>query len=219
MSNTNYLKELHGRTIRLLRRYRGKTRDVAYLETQKARGLWAFIHINKCGGTSVEQALNIPKIHDTALQRRDLLGANRWEKMTTFSIVRHPHTRVKSLYRYRVKTNQTGMGDGHIGLNDWIRAVFAEQDPTYYNYPLMFLPSRAWLVDDNDRIIVDFIGKLENIADDWGHIQDLIGIRADLPQTNTTSMGRSGAEDLDYVSRDILATCFDADFTTFGYDR
>jgi chondroitin 4-sulfotransferase 11 len=218
MSNTNYLKGLHRRTIQLLR-YCGKTRQEAYLDTQKTRGLWAFIHINKCGGTSVEQVLNIPKIHDTALQRRDLLGANRWEKLTSFSIVRHPHARVKSLYRYRIKTNQTGMGDGHIGLNDWIRAVFAEQDPAYYDKPQMFLSSRAWLVDDNDRIIVDFIGKLETIADDWCHIQELIGIRADLPQANTTSIGWSGSEDLDQASRDTLATYFDADFTTFDYYR
>ena len=38
-----------------------------YLLRQRASARYVFIHINKCGGTSVEAALRIPiKIHDSA---------------------------------------------------------------------------------------------------------------------------------------------------------
>ena len=218
MINTTHLQRLRRRTVRLLSRG-GKSAREAYLDAQKTSGHWAFIHINKCGGTSIERALNLPTFHDSAQQRRDFLGADRWQELTSFSIVRHPYDRVKSLYRYRIKTKQTGMGNGHIGLNDWIRAVFAEKDPAYHDKPLMFLPARAWLVDENDRIIVDFVGKLETIAEDWNRIQDLTGVRTDLPHANTTSASRSDAQDFSQASRDILARHFDADFTPSGYAR
>ena len=35
-----------------------------YLRAQQRDGTYPFIHINKCGGTSVEQALGLPKIHE-----------------------------------------------------------------------------------------------------------------------------------------------------------
>jgi hypothetical protein len=218
MSGASPLTTLRRKAMRLLR-VRGKTPRDAYLAEQKAQGRWAFIHINKCGGTSVEKALDIPKIHDTAQQRRALLGAGRWDQLTSFSIVRHPYARVTSLYRYRIKTNQTGMGDAHIGLNDWIRAVFAEQDPAYCDNPQMFQPARAWLVDEHDQIIVDFIGKLETIDDDWTRIQTLIGSHAELPKANATSAARTAPEDLNTASLDILSAYFDADFNTFEYSR
>ncbi|NRB36268.1 MAG: hypothetical protein HRU31_16320 [Rhodobacteraceae bacterium] len=37
--------------------------------------------------TAVEAALGLPKIHDTALQRREKIGKARWDRVPTFSIV------------------------------------------------------------------------------------------------------------------------------------
>lgn len=218
MSSAPLLQRLR-RTARHLK-HGGRSWTDSYLHTQKKKGRWAFIHINKCGGTSVEHALNIPKIHDTARMRRDILGAERWQALTSFSIVRHPYDRVRSLYKYRIKTGQTGMEDAHIGLEDWIRAVFAERDPAYHDKPLMFLPARDWLNDENDEIIVDHVVKLEEIDAAWAEIQKITGQQVALPQKNTTAPATtSAAEDLSAESRDILDSYFASDFKTFGYTR
>jgi len=153
---------LRRQAIRYLK-YRGRTRTEAYLAGLGVRSFWAFIHINKCGGTSVEQALEIPKIHDTARQRRDRIGAERWARLTTFSIVRHPYDRAASLYRYRVKTGQTGLDTAPLSFDDWVRAAFRDADPAYRDRPLMFAPARDWLADEDGRIMVDFVGRLERI--------------------------------------------------------
>ncbi len=198
----------------------GRSRTEHYLHTQKTSGSWAFIHINKCGGTSVEHALNIPKIHDTAQQRRDILGADRWAALRSFSIVRHPYERVRSLYKYRIKTAQTGLEDGHIGLDDWIAKVFDERDPAYHDKPLMFLPARDWLTDETGRIIVDTVVKLETIDEDWPKIQESIGIAARLPKKNTTAKSGTGAaEAMSAESVAILQRYFAADFDSFGYAK
>ena len=154
------LQRLRRTAIRYLR-HGGRSWSDVYLDDQKTSGRWAFIHINKCGGTSVERALRIPKFHHTARQRRDIVGSDRWGQMTTFTIVRHPYPRIRSLYKYRIKTGQTGMAERHIGLDDWIRAVFREQDPAYRDNPQMFLPARDWLTDETDTFIVDIIARLD----------------------------------------------------------
>lgn len=86
-------------------RYSGyKLRCAEFLLRQRLTGEAIFIHINKCGGSSVEEALGIPvKIHDTAAARRRKIGARRWDRAFTFTLVRHPYSKVISHYSYRRK--------------------------------------------------------------------------------------------------------------------
>ena len=72
---------------------------------QRRKVDFAFIHIPKCGGTSITRAIGQRiKLHDTARERRDKLGINRWNEIYTFSIVRHPYERTLSFYTFTKKT-------------------------------------------------------------------------------------------------------------------
>lgn len=205
--------------VRRLRYRRHLRVKRTYLAQQAASGRYCFIHINKCGGTSVEKALGIPvKIHDTALERRAVVGEARWNEMASFSIVRHPYDRLCSDYRYRIKTNQSGMAERPIALNNWIVRVLRDRDPVYFIKPRMFMPCHEWLCDESGRIIVDFVGRLEMIERDWPRIQQLTGNRAPLPMRNRTHGVGAGGE-LDRASKDLIAEVFDLDFTVFGYQR
>ena len=190
-----------------------------YLLEQRLAGRYVFIHINKCGGTSVEAALGIPKMHDTALARRRKIGSRRWEQAFTFAIARHPFDKAVSLYRYRLRTNQTGLGTNPIKLNDWVRRTFQEKDPAYYDQPLMFAPCFTWVSDTRGDVIVDYIARLETIDADWPIIQERTGERAALPKRNSARGERPAARDaLDVDARRILQAHFRPDFETFGYD-
>lgn len=180
---------------------------------------YTFIHINKCGGSSVEAALGLRKIHDTAMQRRAIIGAHRWAPTPSFAVVRDPYARVASLYRYRVKTNQTGMGDNAIGLNDWVQETFGTKNPKYYDKPLMFAPCVNWISDDQGTFLVDLVVKLENIADDWPKVQKLIGRAIDLPRRNRTKAVSETKESfLDANSIAHINRHFARDFDVFGYE-
>lgn len=181
-------------------------------------GKFAFIHINKCGGTSIEKALDLPKIHDTARQRRDKIGAARWEQIPSFTLIRNPYSKVCSHYRYRVKTNQTGLGSDRIGLNEWINRAYGEKDPKYYDKPLMFAPCIDWITDEAGNIMVDLVIRLEEIDISWYQIEALIGKAADLSTANATSSKQGDTEDsLDTKSIAIINDHFKKDFDTFGY--
>ena len=190
-----------------------------YLRQQRRAGTFSFVHINKCGGTSVERALGLPKIHDTALERRDRIGADRWAQMFTFAVVRHPYDKVCSHYRYRIKTNQTGLGAAPIPLNDWVLRAYGEKDPAYYDQPLMFAPCIHWITDARGKIIVDHIAKLEEIDQDWPSIAARIGVAAALPKANATKPAGASRELLSEEVRALIDTLFDEDFTEFGYSK
>jgi chondroitin 4-sulfotransferase 11 len=187
-----------------------------YLLRQRLMGSYVFIHINKCGGTSVEAALGIPvKVHDTALQRRRRIGSRRWNRAFTFSVVRHPYSRVISQHAYRVRTNQTRLATTGLGLNDWIRRTYRDRERPYYDEPRMFAPCKHWLTDEFGEFIVDFVARLESIEADWRVIQEQIGSNAALPHHNATPS--VGWEALDSESRRIIDACFREDFEAFGY--
>lgn len=187
-----------------------------YLDAQARSGTFAFIHINKCGGTSVEKALGLPKIHDTAQQRRSRVGDDRWAQMFSFALVRHPFDKVCSHYRYRVKTNQTGLGDTPLPLNEFVRRAYGERDPRLYDKPLMFAPCLAWLTDTSGAMMVTHVARLEDIATEWPLICAQIGRDVPFPQANRTERGTTGSE-LSPENKVLIRDLFAADFDAFGY--
>lgn len=193
-------------------------RRADFVIRQRLAGQYVFIHINKCGGTSVEAALKIPvKLHDMARVRRMKIGRRRWEEAFTFALIRHPYERVASLHKFRIRTNQTGLGDRPIELNAWVRAAFAEKDPAYYDKPRMFAPCFDWVSDDSGKVIVEYIAKLETIGSQWPEIQQRIGTDAELPLRNVSAKG-PGREALSAESRQTIQRHFAKDFEVFGYD-
>ena len=207
--------------MQFLRKWRRKLQKDAFYRHQRGGARAAFIHINKCGGTSVEKALDIAKIHDTAQQRIALIGRDRWDAMYTFSIVRHPYSRICSLYEFRVKTGQTGMGDRSIALDDWIERVFETEDPAYRNKPLMFAPCHEWLSDETGELLVDDWFRLEELDAHWPAIKARTGAPGHLPHSNSTSgftVGRA-LDRLSPASVSTLDRVFAADFEHFGYER
>ncbi len=190
-----------------------------FILKQKYLGKTVFIHINKCGGSSVESALHIPiKIHDTAQQRRRRLGQH-WDGKFKFSFVRHPYEKVVSHYHYRIKTDQTRLGTSPISLNDWVRLAYGERDPRYYDKPLMFAPSLDWLTDPNGDLMVDYVGKLETMRQNWAIIQKRLGKHTPLPRKNATPQRAPATELLDQTSIDIINMRFAKDFRAFGYKK
>lgn len=178
---------------------------------------FVFIHINKCGGSSIEVALNIPFEHKTATQYIGEIGERRWNNIFRFSFVRNPWDRVVSHYHYRVMTNQTNMGDNIISFNEWVLQAYREENPAFYDQPQMFMPQSNWISDPDGRIIVDFVGRFENIQADFAHVASKIGnkVRA-LPHHKASKRGGYQQYYSD-ESRNIVEERFSKDIENFGY--
>lgn len=182
----------------------------------KYRAEVSFVHINKTGGTSIEKALGLPFLHMTAVQLRALIGEVRWKRRFSFAFVRNPWDKVASHYRFRVKTNQTGLGDDPIPFSQWVRRAYGDRDPTYYDNPQMFMQQIEWVADEQGKILVDFIGRFERLHDDFDEVCRRIGRSATLPHVKSTG-SRDYRPLYDDRSVEIITERFADDVERFRY--
>jgi hypothetical protein len=177
---------------------------------------FAFAHINKTGGSGIESALRLPFQLLTAMEMRDEFGADEWARRFTLAFVRNPWDKVASRYHYRVKTVQTGLGNGHLPFRDRVIAAYAELDPKYHNMLKMFMPQTGRTSDEQGRQIVTFVAKFEKLADDFRAVCDRIGRMANLPHLKA-SRNHDFRLRSDAVISEIIATRFASDIEAYGY--
>ena len=177
---------------------------------------YSFVHINKCGGSSIEIALGLGKRHTTAAIMRDEIGAEAWAQRYTFSVVRNPFERVVSIYYYRVRTDIGGLVDRHLNVNAWIEKVWGEKDPRYWEDTILLSPAVEWLCAEG-ALLVDKVAKLESIDDDWKEISAELGIDVALKRWNSNNHPPYRLL-LSDSARRVIETAFAQDLERFGYE-
>jgi hypothetical protein len=196
----------------------GAAKFRAWHRTLRERHLrpYVFIHINKTGGSSVEKALGIRLDHSTAAEKHRQLGAAAWSQKFVFSFVRNPWDKVVSHYHYRVKTNQTGLGDNPVPFEDWLQRVYLDRDPRYFDKPRMFMPQRQWLLGDDGEMLVDYVGRFESLNEDFTHVCQELGLQAELGHAKPSSRG-GYQQYYGEAGRAIVESQFAQDIEAFGY--
>ena len=195
---------------------RDKRRNLFFLPT-KYFCKFSFIHINKTGGSSIENALRVPLIHETALAFRDRIGDKRWEERFSFAIVRNPWDRAVSHFHYRRMTNQTGLADNPLTFKDWVRRVYIDRSPEFMDEEKMFLTQADWVCDEQGKVMVDYIGRFENLQASWDDIcEHLHREKSLLPHVKKSSRG-DYRDYYDDESREIIADFFRPDIDLFDY--
>ncbi|NET09001.1 MAG: sulfotransferase family protein [Symploca sp. SIO2B6] len=175
-----------------------------------------FIHINKTGGSSITKALNLDLQHRTALEKISELGEQKWQHSYTFAFVRNPWDKVVSHFHYRRRTNKTGLAERPIEFQDWVQLTYGCQDPTYYDKPKMFMPQTHWISNQNEEIIVDFVGRFESLDQDFEHVCKTIKKHVDLPHINP-SKRKDYREYYNQNTIEIIEKWFHKDIENFGY--
>jgi len=176
-----------------------------------------FIHINKTGGSSVEKALNIRYEHKTALEKIGEIGRKNWDSKFTFTIIRNPWDKVVSHYHYRLKTNQTDLRDNPIGVNEWVKRAYGNQDASYYDRPKMFMPQINWVTDKNGTILVNEIIHFENLECEFNKVLEKLGKKGiTLPHVKKSDRG----DYKNYYDEEtivIVGNWFEQDIKGFDY--
>ena len=138
----------------------------------------------------------------------------------SFAFVRNPWDRLVSAYNYL----STG-GSSSKDSKDYKR-LFS----TYKNFKSMILnwhesyfdqihfkPQWEWICDDNKNVIVDFVGRYENLQQDYNTVCDNIMIpRHRLPHKNRNNH-KHYTTYYDDESQEIVATWYKIDIELFGY--
>lgn len=147
---------------------------------------FVFVHIPKTAGNSITQQLVqmraghgnalSPKVskHAKAQQIKALIGATKWEDYFTFTFVRNPWDLMVSSYHWWCQKAP------NLGKNHRRRAKTVQQLGSFEAFLRSPIGSnrinerygciKDWIVDEQGKQMVDYIGKLETLQEDWKQI-------------------------------------------------
>ena len=196
-----------------------------------------FIHIPKCGGTSIECALleneNVTKITDDVKQKYRMYYYHEGiqtqrrkidqfkdaieKSYFTFTFVRNPWERFLSEYFYIKKTGCKCK-----------RHDFNKRFPTFKQFvkdngieccwPAHNFPQIDFVLNANLNKLTNFVGRCEDMQYDFDYVCGKIGIpKIELPYRNPTKH-KHYTEYYDDETREIVAKKYAKDIEYFGYE-
>tara|TARA_A100001015_G_scaffold255424_1_gene296860 strand:- start:442 stop:1164 length:723 start_codon:yes stop_codon:yes gene_type:complete len=186
-----------------------------------------FVHIRKCGGTSFEKSFEEHAVwndliigstnfgesiqpffesqfglhkHNTALELREIIGADSFSKYNKIAFVRHPRTLYESYFKwgrsvlqYKSKGNKSIIDAWRNSVkkehfeHDFLSwgAIRASLLSASFEEFLHLALANNWLQTDyykllgdkKGKIIIDHIFKIEEVAEKWGKLEKVIGTK------------------------------------------
>ena len=186
---------------------------------------FVFIATTKTGSTSIEKQLSPYKsqheiTHLDGSYNKHCPLKIIYDKFTfienyfKFAIVRNPFDWVVSWYFYR-KTRLNKNNTRNISFKKWL----IDENSSAYNIEGIGLTlSQYDIISCNKNIKIDFIGKFENLQEDFNTICDKIKIpKKQLPHENKSNH-KHYTKYYDDESRQIVAKKYAKDIKYFGYE-
>lgn len=190
-----------------------------------------FIHIYKCAGMSLRKAIsdNISSIeinqsHSTAKEMKEYCYTNGgqffWDTAFKFSFVRNPFDWVVSLYEFiRGNPNHANYEE----IKDMDFKQFCQWNVDCINNKKInpngsFNTLTSFICDDDGKLLVDFVGRFENIEEDF----KIICNRLKIPEIEIQKINPSNREPdyrkyYDEESKAIISEGFYMDLVNFNY--
>lgn len=155
-------------------------------------------------------------LHAKARDVHKELGPEVYNTYYKFAFVRNPWAWQVSMYHFILKETthiRHELVKGLSGFDQYLEWVVHAKNP----YPKGATKFQHEIItDEQGRLMVDFVGKYENLQEDFHHVCRVIGIKAHLPHLNQSSH----RDYKSYYNKDtqrIIAKIFQADIDLFGY--
>ncbi|WP_240207231.1 sulfotransferase family 2 domain-containing protein [Vibrio sp. CyArs1] len=180
-----------------------------------------FIHIPKAAGTSLVNSVYGTKTSQHSTWRDYYKeDSNFFNKYYKFSFVRNPYTRCISAFNYLKKGGKGPMDlywkkkfiDGFESFDDFV--INGGLKKAIKKRAEHFIPQCEFLCNENDKIMVDFVGKLENIDNDFSFLEKKIKIKQSLEKNN---ISQEQNKKMSNEAKLIIAECYKKDFLLFDY--
>ncbi len=186
-----------------------------------------FIHINKCGGTSIKSVISkYPHIivpnNDSLIELRQY---SIWDESNKVTVVRNPYDRLLSLY-FMLKRDKFNYSIEDIldivfnenikfkvkdgGLNRGsVEYVKRHGQPITHNHYSIYNPEK-------NKLRVNKVFKLENLNDEYEDFKKYFRIRDGMPRLNK-SKNNSDYTMLNQSQIDKINKYYHLDFEKFSY--
>ncbi len=197
-----------------------------------------FIHIPKCAGvamlSALEQRIDIVRFgpHLKAVDIFDAHGMYKNQKYFVFTFVRNPWDRLVSTFFYIMRGGRAPVDQRRrdtilhkykgnfkefvLDIENWIN--IKEEDSIYPDkYIPHFRPQYEYICDLDGTCLVDFIGKIETLDNDFQELCAVLSVeRANLKRKNKTSH-KKYFKYYDDETRTIVARYYAKDIELFQY--
>ena len=174
-----------------------------------------FVHISKTGGSSIERALN-PDIKLDSSPRTKNTG-NTVLKEKHWYVDRYQQEYKKQFDEYFKFTIVRNPWDREVSRWKWRGLALNENHSFKKHLEHAFVDNYSQWICNNDQYLMDYIGRFENLQQDFNIICDKIGVEhKQLPHANKTNHEHY-TEYYDDETRDIVARRYAKDIEYFGY--
>jgi hypothetical protein len=139
------------------------------------------------------------------------LGQADWDAYFKFTFVRNPWARVFSWYEnvLRSETHQQRFGVApDCSLVDFL---------TDHGDQWALRSQLFWILDSNGENPLDFVGRFENLADDFAHVCERLGITERSLPNLVAGSGRRYTDHYDDATRAIIADRYRDEIDYFNY--
>lgn len=147
--------------------------------------------------------------HASAIDVRKLVDPETFDSYYKFTFVRNPWDWQVSLYHYMLQKKNHFQHDLIKGMN------FEDYIDWRVNHNLKTQCQR--FKDSDGNTLVDFIGRFENLEDDFGKVCDLLSIERRLPHKNP-SKHQTYRDYYNDRTRELVRDAFADDIALFDYD-
>lgn len=181
-----------------------------------------FIHIPKCAGLSLSKSL-FGEWHSnhTPLNWYSQIFKDFYQQAFKFSIVRDPMDRAYSAYTYlRLNTPYPGdkaaqavlqkYPDFESFIQQWLCSENIQKQ-------LHFVPQWSFLTNEYGHIDIDYIGRFENIKNDFEFISKKLNIKNKLTHINESSRINNELINLSEKSKKQIYEVYKRDYQLFKY--
>lgn len=217
----------------------GSRSGEALIESKSHRIRGVYMHIHKCAGTSLIDALEtVPEVICCVARPgnfdrrtgRERIPDDIWSRSIKFTFVRHPYDRLYSAYNMFAKSPKwRGVFPTFRDLVEFLswcdvrgHQVATETDTASFVQSIGNIIHHCSAYDNPKYRIeeMDVVGRVEFLDRDYLRVAEELGCELPpVPRLRTGGMSGSYRERLSEWERDAIFTIYRADFEAYGYER
>ena len=183
-----------------------------------------FIHIPKTAGISLVNGIygSVSNEGHRKVHFYKKIFGKKFKKFFVFSFVRNPYDRLYSAYKF-LQTGGMNIHDQNaykqhlIGYKNFEDFIFNGLNNQIVNEIVHFKHQSEFICNDYGEIIVDFVGKYENLDKDLSQLSKLINKDIILPHLNKGKAKHKCDKIYTNEMKEIVYKMYRRDFEIFNY--
>ena len=177
-----------------------------------------YIHIPKTAGTSISSAIYGKDPWHHRIRDFEKIDKMKLDQFFKFAFVREPSARLLSTYNYALSENSKR--PGHIlsfcaeykNFDDFVNKWLSKKN-IYSHY--FFWPQAEYLLDSNKNLNLDFIGKFENLHEDFDVLCEKLNLETELPRLNVSK--NRYKQEISNLTLEKIKLVYSDDYKLFNY--